>query len=380
MWKTVMRSGLAEEEEEEGTSEGSEPLSVAATRELVEMWRQAGKKVPANISEESLNIMQELPTKSAKKRFLKYLAIKEFHKKAKKEKSEKKKEARMEIIKQVKENEEASRLKNTYFLQFWRRSLDNMHNWKAAQAMVFGQPLIFDMSYENYMSRKEMENTVNQLIESEGWNRRSADPFHLYFCNLKTGGSYHKEFVKRYQDTWNKLLITVTEKAHVDSFPREQLVYLTADSPYVMKTFEHDKMYIIGSLVDKSIQTGLSLANAKRLKLATARLPLDEHLNWESGAKNLTLDQMIRILLTLKDTGSWEEALEFVPKRKHNGFFQCLSDRKGVAEDLGSRKAQRIVNSQQKSKITPHRTPLKLIKSAENQMNQQQQKRWWEEE
>ena len=74
--------------------------------------------------------------------------------------------------------------------------------------------------------------------------------------------------------------------------------------------------------MDRSIQSGLSLAKAKRLKLNTARLPLDEHLHWEIGAKNLTLDQMIRIMLTVKDTGKWEEALKFVPQRKHDGFHQ----------------------------------------------------------
>lgn len=189
--------------------------------------------------------------------------------------------------------------------------------------MLFGQPLVFDMSYESNMSRRELVNTVSQLMEVEAWNRRAIEPFHLHFCNLHPDGLYKQELLKRYSaEAWDRLLITSSEHQHVDVFPCEQLVYLTADSPNVLRTFDHSKVYIIGALVDRSIQSGLSLANAKRLKLATARLPLDEFLHWEIGAKNLTLDQMIRILLTFKETGKWEEALTFVPKRKHDGFHK----------------------------------------------------------
>lgn len=163
-------------------------------------------------------------------------------------------------------------------------------------------------------------------------------PFHLHFCNLNPDGSYHKELLKRYgAETWERLMITASPQRYVDMFPRQQLVYLTSDSPNVLHTFDHDKVYIIGALVDRSSQPGLSLANAKRLKLATARLPLDEHLDWECGAKNLSLDQMVRILLTVKQTGNWEEALAFVPQRKHGGFHSAK--RGGVDSNVTEGKA-----------------------------------------
>lgn len=189
--------------------------------------------------------------------------------------------------------------------------------------MVFGQPLVFDMSYESYMVKRELENAVKQLMEAEGWNRRSAEPFHVHFCNLQPNGAYKQELLRRYgAEAWDRLLITSTDRQHVNVFPSEQLVYLTADSRNVLHTFDHSKVYIIGALVDRSIHSGLSLANAKRLNLATARLPLDEYLHWDIGGKNLTLDQMIRIMITVKETGKWEEALKFVPRRKHDGFHQ----------------------------------------------------------
>jgi len=268
------------------------------------------------------------------------------------------------------DDQNGQKLKNTLFLQFWDRSFDKLLAWRSVQAMVFGQPLVFDMSYHSHMSRREIENTVSQLLEVEGCNRRAVEPFHLHFCNLQPDGPYKQELLKRYgAETWERLLITSTERQHVDVFPREQLVYLTADSPNVLRTFDHSKVYIIGAMVDRSIQSGLSLANAKRLKLATARLPLDEFLHWDIGAKNLTLDQMIRIMLAIKDTGKWEEALQFVPKRKHDGFHQHLTqtgstknrakgpnggsrqDGDGVSRS-GERNSERTFKSQNQQKST----------------------------
>ncbi|CAK6965896.1 tRNA methyltransferase 10 homolog C [Scomber scombrus] len=371
-WKSVMRSQAASdekqqdiEEEDEAGNDLKESSTLEATRELVVMWRQAGKLVPQEMTDEEVETVAKLTTKSSRKKYLKYLALREGHKRFRKEKQEKKKAEKEERLKkddaEEGDDQGGQELKSTFLLQFWNRSLDRVLAWKSAQAMVFGQPLVFDMSYDSSMSRQEVENTVSQLMEVEGMNRRATEPYHLHLCNLQPDGAYKKELLKRYgAETWDRLLITSTERQHFDLFPREQLVYLTADSPNVLRTFDHSKVYIIGSIVDRSIQTGLSLANAKRLKLATARLPLDEFLHWGCGAKNLTLDQMIRIMLTMKETGKWEEALKFVPTRKHEGFYPQRAQREmsnnrvtshGPREDgdrslrSGERKSERMFKS-----------------------------------
>ncbi|KAK9542923.1 hypothetical protein VZT92_000745 [Zoarces viviparus] len=361
-WKSVMRAQAAAEEsrqsnEDEEASDEDENLkepggdlkdgsSLEATRDLVAMWQQAGKLVPQEMTDDEVQMLAELTTKSSRKKYLKYLAIKEGHKRARKEKQQQRKTEKEASMEQRRgrdsdaEEERGPELRSTLILQFWGRSLDKHLAWRTAQAMIFGQPLVFDMSYDSNMARRELENTVTQLMEVEGWNRRATEPYHLHFCNLQADGAYKKELVKRYgAEAWDRLLVTSTDRQHVDRFPREQLVYLTADSPNVLRTYDHSKVYIIGALVDRSIQSGLSLANAKRLNLATARLPLDEFLHWEIGAKNLTLDQMVRIMLTLKETGKWEEALKFVPKRKYDGFHQQQTPR-----EIGNNRGRGVTN------------------------------------
>uniref|UniRef100_A0A8C8R4V5 tRNA methyltransferase 10 homolog C n=1 Tax=Pelusios castaneus TaxID=367368 RepID=A0A8C8R4V5_9SAUR len=354
-WKTIMSPSRLQEEVSE-TPEGEEDSTLTAIREVVERWRLSGRSVPENISEEQLKILMEKPSNSSKLQYLKYLATKEKLKKATKIKKERKKEARMERQQQAKESE-TGKPRNTFLLQFWASSLQSLYKWRTAQSMIFGQPLVFDMAYENYMTCKEMNSAVYQLMECEGWNRRAVDPFHLHFCNFRIDGPYHKELAKRYGEAWDDLLATVTEQSHIDVFPRNKLIYLTADSPNVMKMFEHDKIYIIGSLVDKNTQTGLSLSQAKRLKLTTQRLPLEKYLNWGLGGKNLTLDQMIRILLVLKDTGDWMEALKFVPKRKQIRFTDSSLHLKNES-DTGTRtKLFEFRNRQEQGKTHLQRTP-----------------------
>ncbi|XP_054126421.1 tRNA methyltransferase 10 homolog C [Melozone crissalis] len=315
-WKKVMKSGL-QEEVSEMVSEPKELSSLAAARETLEMWRLAGRAVPENMSEDQLKTFMECPSKSAKKKYLKYLHLKELYKKNDKRKMDEKRERRLEAQDEDSKTEET---KKSPFVCLWSRTMDRAYNWRAAQSMIFGQPLVFDMSYEKDMSVREVSNAVRQIVMSESSNRRSVDPFHIHFCNFKDDSLYHREFVKNYREAWDKLLITVTDQCYTEIFPKEKLIYLTADSPKVMKAFDHDKIYIVGSMVDKSIKRGVSLARAKRLGLETAALPLDKYLLWSTGAKNLTLDQMMHILLTLKDTADWKKALEFVPKRKYCDF------------------------------------------------------------
>ncbi|XP_037553039.1 tRNA methyltransferase 10 homolog C-like [Nematolebias whitei] len=340
-WKSVMTSQATfqvqrlgnevEQSEELGGlkqtgADSNDSSSMEATRELVSMWRLAGKLVPQELTELEMQTLAGLATKTSRKKYLKYLSLREKYKLAHKEKQKQKKIEREAFLQEKREmsgedDQQGHKLKNTMFLQFWDKSMDKLVNWRAANAMIFGQPLVFDMSYDSNMSKRELENAVSQLMKVEGFNRRATDPFHLHFCNVQPDGLYEKELVKQYgAKMWEHLLITSTKQQYIDLFPREQLVYLTADSPNVLRTFDKSKVYIIGGLVDRSLRPGTSLANAKRLKLATARLPLDEFLDWDLGSKNLTLDQMLNIMLTIKDTGKWQEALEFVPKRKHDGF------------------------------------------------------------
>ena len=67
-WKITMKSSVQEEDVSTATSsEDEDPL--AATRELVEMWRLLGKEVPEHFSEEELKTLMECVSKSSKRKY-----------------------------------------------------------------------------------------------------------------------------------------------------------------------------------------------------------------------------------------------------------------------------------------------------------------------
>ena len=76
-------------------------------------------------------------------------------------------------------------------------------------------------------------------------------------------------------------------------------------------------LFISGALVDSSTSRWLTKTTAYNEKIAVRSLPLKKYLNFGgvTSRKDLNLDTMLKILLKLKETNNWIEALKVVPHR-----------------------------------------------------------------
>ena len=81
-----------------------------------------------------------------------------------------------------------------------------------------------------------------------------------------------------------------TPQCYSDFFHKESLVYLTADSPNTITSLSKDKVYIIGGIVDRNRLKGATHAKAERHGIATARLPLDQHIALGASTRVLTVN------------------------------------------------------------------------------------------
>lgn len=183
--------------------------------------------------------------------------------------------------------------------------------------MRFNPQLIFDCSYDQYMTIHEAKNTGKQLSFCFAANRKHVKPYDIHMCNVDCNGPTMQGLQKWIPTMYNKSFpLQLHEKCFTELFPREKLVYLTPHSTELLEEFNPNDIYIIGGFVDKGVSEPISLAKAKAAGIRVARLPIERFLRWGTGTKYLSLDQLCKIMLDLMYTRDWNKALSHIPRRK----------------------------------------------------------------
>jgi tRNA (guanine9-N1)-methyltransferase len=117
-------------------------------------------------------------------------------------------------------------------------------------------------------------------------NRKSSTPCHVHITSF--GGKTKKDIEGKFEyQKWKN--VVVDEKPYIDLFDRTKLVYLTADSTNVLEDLNPEHYYIIGAIVDHNRLKNATKLLADQQGIATARLPIDEHLKL-STRKVLTIN------------------------------------------------------------------------------------------
>ncbi|KAG8223934.1 hypothetical protein J437_LFUL003742 [Ladona fulva] len=285
-----------------------------------EILKQDGCKVPSYIKQDQWKELLMLSSRNQRKNYLKFLfgiEMKIVNRKRRKE------ENQTEIVyeKEAPSGDDSLAYGfggSTIFMRVRNSTIDKHYNYNAIRAMIFGQKLVFDCSYDSFMTSRECKNCAKQLMLVFSENRVHPDPFNLYLTSARrdspTIQALNKFIPTLYEDAFP---LNVSEKSYLDLFSKENLVYLTPHCREELTTYSHDDVYIVGGIVDKSNNEPLSLAKAKKEGLRMAKLPLDRYLDWGSGSgKSLTLNHMLRILLDQKVCGDWKLSLRHIPQRK----------------------------------------------------------------
>ncbi|XP_008426160.1 tRNA methyltransferase 10 homolog B [Poecilia reticulata] len=198
--------------------------------------------------------------------------------------------------------------------QFSKRVMKAITKERLAEARSTGRKLCVDLSMTDCMSDKEISRLAGQLRRLYGSNKKATRPFHLFLTDLREDSRLYQECV-RMNDGFLGYAMEITEESCLDLFPSEAVVYLTPDAQEALQTVDADTVYVLGGLVDESIQKKLSLSRAAELSVRTARLPVDECMVKKNNAKNfhskiLAVNQVFDILLMFSETGSWTQALQ----------------------------------------------------------------------
>lgn len=156
--------GMIEEEGEEVDFE-------AIVEMEVELSRQEGHLVPSSFTPIQ---WQELLTKksfTARKKYMTFLfknEMKSLNDQRKKEERKQKMKERWEERERNKENEANGHIQyglwnNSIFLRIREQKMVQFYHSRCIQAMMFGQPLVFDLGFDEHMRSVERQNCAYQL-------------------------------------------------------------------------------------------------------------------------------------------------------------------------------------------------------------------------
>ncbi|CAJ2509228.1 Uu.00g142540.m01.CDS01 [Anthostomella pinea] len=228
--------------------------------------------------------------------------------------------------------------------------------------------VILDCQFEEYMMEKEWTSLTNQVTRCYSDNRNAQFPIHMFIS------SYGGEMKKRHEGVlqnqckhWKNVhfvegdfmeaaaeakelmqgprggrtiellqqsspadslkLLEPTKKKRWRDAPvpapeleaedvDKSIVYLTADSPYVLERLEPNTCYVLGGIIDKNREKGLCHKIACEKNVRTARLPIGEYMVLQHR-HILATNHVMEIMLKWLETGDWGTAfMQVIPARK----------------------------------------------------------------
>jgi tRNA (guanine9-N1)-methyltransferase len=110
--------------------------------------------------------------------------------------------------------------------------------------------------------------------------------------------------------------VDVHPEAPWDLFPKDDIIMLSPDAEEVVESFDQDKVYIIGGVVDRTIKKACTLNCAYAQDIRVLRLPIKEYVP-DHQSHVLNIDTIVSIICTYNETLDWLKTFEIcIPKRK----------------------------------------------------------------
>ncbi|XP_075607671.1 tRNA methyltransferase 10 homolog A isoform X1 [Balearica regulorum gibbericeps] len=140
--------------------------------------------------------------------------------------------------------------------------------------------LIVDCSFDDLMVLKDVKKLHKQIQRCYAENRKAFHPVQFY---LTSHGGQLKSNMNENDKGWvNWKDIQIRTEHYSELIKKEDLVYLTSDSPDVLSELDEKKAYVIGGLVDHNHHKGVTYRKAVEQGIGHAQLPLGNFVKMNS--------------------------------------------------------------------------------------------------
>lgn len=202
--------------------------------------------------------------------------------------------------------------------------------------------LIVDCSFDDLMVLKDVKKLHKQIQRCYAENRKAFHPVQFY---LTSHGGQLKSNMNENDKGWvNWKDIQIRTEHYSELIKKEDLVYLTSDSPDVLSDLDEKKAYVIGGLVDHNHHKGITYKKAVEQGIGHAQLPLGNFVKMNSR-KVLAVNHVFEIILAYLEKRDWKEAFfSVLPQRKgavplgeaNDSSTRALSEKEGEDNDSDS--------------------------------------------
>lgn len=250
-------------------------------------------------------------SKKQRKRLVKHQLFVEQRKIKRQEKRQRKKEKKRKL--QEERDAEGAGGETSSMAGSFPKKFKSMSSEDASSLRI-----AIDLSFDDLMSERDILKLLKQVQRAYSVNRRTEHPVQLYLTSFGDKAKTKLREIKCNYQQWD---IHIKTEPYIDLFTKEDVVYLTSDSPNVLSEVDESKVYIIGGLVDHNHHKGFCFQQAVERGVAHAQLPITEFVKLNSR-KVLTVNHVFEILLRFNESKDWKES-----------FYHVLPARKVVSED-----------------------------------------------
>lgn len=217
----------------------------------IDLLYESGEQIPSNLRVDQWQNLLQLNTRSSRMKHLRYLFLIEKKKENRYVRKLEDRAERLERYENQPENNhiEYGLMRNSMFHRIYESQMNALYNYRLCEAILYGQDIVIDCSYDGHMSLKEQTNCAKQLLLMWSYNRTHKDPFNIVFCNVNKEGTTFKRLAKTIPTIDAPTFpLNYTEKSYLELYPKEKLVYLTPHCNESLKEYNHDDVYIIGKM------------------------------------------------------------------------------------------------------------------------------------
>ncbi|KAF2068899.1 hypothetical protein CYY_009777 [Polysphondylium violaceum] len=247
----------------------------------------------------------------------------------KNERWEKMKDQKKAYLKQKKKEKEKKRKELMTDEERMQMSEIKKKKKRDPTQIEYSGSIVFDFEMTDQMGEKEEKSLVTQMCFLYGVNRKAERPFHLSVTGFN--GRIKPLFEK--MSGFSMWHMDCFQETYMEKYEKSELVYLTSDSPNIIKTLDPTKKYIIGGLVDHNRLKGITYKKATEQGIDHAQLPISEYIQLASR-KILAVNHVFEILSKFTECNDWKEAFEkVIPLRKFTEKKKKKKDTEGGDDD-----------------------------------------------